>query len=1595
MKTGRILIITILLASIMVFLLPSTSVNAASKLLISSPDDGDLVSWNESLKISWNTIDNAAGYYVRVKNLETNAMLVDSAWTTSKSYTIKSSSIPHSDAGYRIWVGAVASSSDTASDTFTSDTIEIYIAAEPEISDVYASNTTQTSVVLSMTIDKNNGKSITDYGFYLGTSSKVSSMEKYSYGSTTKGTKTKTITGLTPGTTYYFRAFAENAVGEKYSDAYSFVTAGGKLNDPIITYPIDGNTYFTGSSIKLQWDGVDNADGYTYHIKQLVGTPDRTNNNEASEDYWTGSVSSSRYYYNFNSSNLIAGYWYKFVVEAFADGMDSSYSDYCYIYVDQKHLDDPVISYPVNGNTYPSGSSIKLQWNTVSGADGYRYHIKQLVGTPDPSSNNEDSVNTWSNTTANTYYTLSSGNVKGGYWYKFVVEAYASDAASSYSDYCYVYIEKSSLSNPIVVAPVNTATYSGYSNIKFDWNAVTNADGYNIFIKRLSGIPDRTNDNEPSLASWTDFTASNVTEYSLASSNFVPGYWYKFVVEAYADGFNPSWSEWVYCFVEENHLDDATISTPSNWAEVTAGSSIAVDWNDVSGATGYRCHIKQLVGEPDTGNTNELAANTWREDCGTTSKYTLSASKITTGYWYKFIVEAYSSTASSWSNTVYVYVAEPGSLERPVITSPLARKDYQTGNDIRFTWNKVDNATSYTYYIKQLVGEPDSSDNELASQTWTGTTGASSRRFILSGEYIQPNTWYKFVVQAKADGYDSSWSKYTYIKVPDREDWIYFVLGSNMVNVGEEAFADNALLRTFDASSSNLMVIESAAFKNCVNLKSINLPESVYDIADDAFTNCPNLTIHCIAGSYAESFAISKGIPTEVHGVAKETDILQLSQSEWSIPTVDAAQAAIRVTSSAVWSATSNSSWLTLNKQTGNDGDSVILSVSKNTGSARTAMVTFTCGEASAVIRVAQNTSASHNCSLQALPNFWEPNSDQLTREIVVQSSNGFTVSSDSSWLTYTKNNGTVTAKVTSSSLSAAKTGKLTITCSDCGAAVTVTVSIKGNSVPAPTGLTVYAVDPHAFRVSWNVVSGASYIVERSDDRGASWNQIKTLGVGETSFMDDDNIGAFTSHSYRVYAQKTVSGSTIRSDASEPFSRSTPPEGRISFAGTFGSINEGESADLADLSSLTWNAESGATSYSVSLRNLNSQTAVSGYPKTGLTDRSLSIGGSLAQGNGYVVWVAAYNQYGHLIAQGSKTFYVKNPNAPKPTITINSVSPTSVNNSGNTPFAIHFTATNATSFRFEFDGLQVWEKWDKISSPNPKGESSVWTFDLSEIDNWTVSFYPKAGSVIGNHSITVTAYGDSKQEVATATIEIKFDDSETKRNAIVDEAKKWLSTTFPAAGMPKYTKASTANYVSSTETKSYHGMPYGGNSHCRDYNLTQYSNLTAKDRKLVDNGYDYPGVGTRSGALYCTECVGFVKMCWYYALRNGEQEFWKKWKIEDDTTLTNIYSRYEKNGDYSFVLPGDALVISGHVRLVIANNKSSKTITVIEQTNPAGLNCECPTCKSGQTMSLGTIQQTYSYSSLKNDGYYQVTRLKECMPATESLSDWKGFRITE
>lgn len=94
----------------------------------------------------------------------------------------------------------------------------------PTVSTSAASSITSNSLVANGNVSSDGGASITQRGFYFGTSSTYTSNTKYSVSGTT-GSFNRTFTSLSGATTYYITAYAINSAGESVGSTVSAATS--------------------------------------------------------------------------------------------------------------------------------------------------------------------------------------------------------------------------------------------------------------------------------------------------------------------------------------------------------------------------------------------------------------------------------------------------------------------------------------------------------------------------------------------------------------------------------------------------------------------------------------------------------------------------------------------------------------------------------------------------------------------------------------------------------------------------------------------------------------------------------------------------------------------------------------------------------------------------------------------------------------------------------------------------------------------------------------------------------------------------------------------------------------------------------------------------------------------------------------------------------------------------------------------------------------------------------------------------------------------------------------------------------------------------
>ena len=398
------------------------------------------------------------------------------------------------------------------------------------------------------------------------------------------------------------------------------------------------------------------------------------------------------------------------------------------------------------------------------------------------------------------------------------------------------------------------------------------------------------------------------------------------------------------------------------------------------------------------------------------------------------------------------------------------------------------------------------------------------------------------------------------------------------------------------------------------------------------------------------------------------------------------------------------------------------------------------------------------------------------------------------------------------------------------------------------------------------------------------------------------------------------------------------------------------------------------------------------------------------------------------VKEGLKLRYTVSGQAPNPSVSL-SICPKSTNTvlrGANLEHVIWLTHTYSNASRLVYNLYQGEEtkSFTNFYYLNDLGEKSKpyieFTDDISSNTvTGSMTFIPADELVSGTYTLRVTAYNEFGSNPATAEVEIIIRETDmslnTVQESILAEAEAWLTTYWDAGGLGIYSSSAIESFYS--EGTISHGAPYVGGDGCTPnsgparrkgvsgndtvyrYNLSTFRNKCLSDSPtstyktiIKDSGrYDYSTKGERFGALNGLECTGFVLACMQAAdnsvsigstLSGQSNSF--------SNTTVNVTSSAEAGyADYSFVIPGDAVRHSKHVRLVKENHlvrdsngsvDIQNSYLIVYECSPSGT-CICSACINGNTTASGVRLTKRTYASLASPGLYDdpysiVTRLK-------------------
>ena len=266
-------------------------------------------------------------------------------------------------------------------------------APTPTVTTSAATSVGSTTATLNGNVTSDGGVAITERGFYCDTTSNPTT--KYTVSGTT-GAYTKNMTGLSPGTIYYFKAYATNSVGTSYGSILNFTTSVGA---PTVTTQaaaaVEENTATGRGNITAIGVANPTVRGFKYGLTQM--------------DNW--SVSESGYFgtgtYNLGLTGLSPGTLY--YIRAFAT--NSGGTDYgSYENFRTKPYPPPSLA-----ATAVSYSQINLSWTKGTGA--WKTKIIRKPGSAPSGRTDTAAVLVYDNTD-NSYNDIMDLNPSTTYYYR-------------------------------------------------------------------------------------------------------------------------------------------------------------------------------------------------------------------------------------------------------------------------------------------------------------------------------------------------------------------------------------------------------------------------------------------------------------------------------------------------------------------------------------------------------------------------------------------------------------------------------------------------------------------------------------------------------------------------------------------------------------------------------------------------------------------------------------------------------------------------------------------------------------------------------------------------------------------------------------------------------------------------------------------------------------------------------------------------------------------------------------------------------------------------------------------------------------------------
>ncbi|MBE6801796.1 MAG: hypothetical protein E7530_02800 [Ruminococcaceae bacterium] len=344
------------------------------------------------------------------------------------------------------------------------------------------------------------------------------------------------------------------------------------------------------SWVDVTWNEVDGADEYIVYRREY-------NPKNKKWSGWSRIADGLRQTY-YLDRNAKSGTYYIYTVKARNEGGYGSYTSGAKIY----YLSTPKLISLENNN-----KSITFKWEKVEGATGYIVYRRDM----------SDSWSGWKKVATTKGDTYVDKKAQIGVKYKYTVRAYYGSSRS--------YFHTAGLEITILTTPKLKSVSCSKNGATIKWNEVKGTHFYYVYRR----------DYDAKTKKWSGWTrvSDRVSGETYVDKTAKSGKYYLYTVKAIAR----AGTDYDVSGYDKTGLKIYFLATPSLKSATSTKSGVKLQWNKISGASGYKIYRK-------TGN------NPWGEAIATVkgnSTITYVDKTAKKGVTYTYTVRAYNGTTKS------------------------------------------------------------------------------------------------------------------------------------------------------------------------------------------------------------------------------------------------------------------------------------------------------------------------------------------------------------------------------------------------------------------------------------------------------------------------------------------------------------------------------------------------------------------------------------------------------------------------------------------------------------------------------------------------------------------------------------------------------------------------------------------------------------------------------------------------------------------------------------------------------------------------------------------------------------------------------------